>query len=1118
MQRHFSFRVKLAIVFLSLLTLFGISATSRSVLSSYSSALRRYPYLTDTVGSYATINWATDRSESSGIVRFGKVGTEACTAHYVSATKTPISVNGILQYQWKAQLNLVPGTQYCYRVYLGTSPVNQIDLLGSDPAPSFWTQVPAGSTQSYSFDVIGDWGMVDSSGTNPPQANLMSLIASSGARFVVTTGDNGYPDGNQKNLGDLIQSGLNISAVFGPSFWKVPGASLPIYPITGNHGYDSPDTFHPQLLTWPQDRAVSLSGGRYAKETYCCLDGTTSKSYPSAWYAFDAGPARFYILNAAWDEINIGTASEYQVDYDYHWAPGTPQYEWLKADLAAHPSVLKFAFWHYPVYSDNPIESTDTFLQGSNSLEGLLKQNGVDLGFTGHAHIYERNLASPSGIPNYISGGGGATLGTLGTCTSLDAYAIKFTTTGKACGSAPVPTSQAQVYHFLKVTVNGTNVTVSPTNSLGQTFDVINYAFTSGAESTAPSTPANLTASVVSGTQINLTWSASTDNTAVRGYGIYRDGVLINTVDKNRLSYSDSGLNPSTSYSYRVDAFDGSGNHSALSTSKSATTQSTATYTFNPVADAYVAGDVTTTNYGRSATLKADGSPDYHSYLRFNVNDIVGNITNATLRLYTTSSSATGYQAKRVTDQSWEEGTVTYANAPSLGASIGSSGNFASGTWTSVNVTSLITGNGIFDLAVNTSSSTSMNFNSRDAASNQPQLVIQTSTTATAPTPTQTPTSAIAPTVTRTPTSTPTAGASGTLTFTAAADARVVQASPTTNYGTATTLQVDGDTGAAQTSFIRFATSGISGSIQSAKLRVFCTTNGTANGPAVYLADSNWVESGSGGITWNTQPALLSGAFDNKGAIAASAWVEYDVTALVTGNNTYTFALVADSNDGIVFSSREGTTPPQLVITLGTAAPTATRTPTSPPAATNTPSATNTPGATNTPIFTPTATSGSGNSLTFTTVADARVVQTSPTTNYGTSTNIQADGDAGAAQTSFIRFNVSGVSGTIQNVKLRVYCTTNGSVNGPASYLADSNWVESGTGGVTWDTQPALLSGASDNKAAIAADAWVEYDVTALVAANGTYTFALVADGNDGVTFSSREGTNAPQLVVTLAP
>ena len=137
MQRYFSIRVKLAVVSLSVMALFGISATSSSVLNSYSPVLRRYPYLTDVVGSYATINWGTDRSETSGGVRFGKVASESCTAHYVSATKTPISVNGVNQYQWKAQIELTPGTQYCYRVYLGTSPVNEIDLLGTDPAPPF---------------------------------------------------------------------------------------------------------------------------------------------------------------------------------------------------------------------------------------------------------------------------------------------------------------------------------------------------------------------------------------------------------------------------------------------------------------------------------------------------------------------------------------------------------------------------------------------------------------------------------------------------------------------------------------------------------------------------------------------------------------------------------------------------------------------------------------------------------------------------------------------------------------------------------------------------------------------------------------------------------------------
>ena len=740
MQRYFSFRVKLGVVFLSLMALFGVSGTSSSVLSSYSTALRRYPYLTDAIASYATINWGTDRSETSGAVRFGKVGAEACTAHYVPATKMPISVNGVLQYQWKAQLSLIPGTQYCYRVYLGTSPVNEIGLLGSDPAPSFWTQVPPGGNQSFSFIVFGDWGQVDASGANPYQATLMSLIASSGARFVVTTGDNGYPDGNQKNLGDLIQTGQDISAVFGPAFWKVPGSSLPIFPILGNHGFYSPDASHPALITWPEDRAVSLSGGRYTKETYCCVDGTISQTYPSAWYAFDAGSVRFYLLQAAWDEVNIGTASEYQVDYDYHWAPGTDQYEWLKADLAAHPSVVKFAFWHYPVYSDNPIESTDTFLQGNSSLEGLLKQNGVDLAFTGHAHIYERNLASPSGIPNYITGGGGAELGTLGTCTSLDAYAIKFTTTGKGCGSAPTPTSVAQIYHFLKVTVNGTNVNVTPINSLGQTFDVMNYAFTNDSESTPPTSPTNLQATVVSGTQINLSWSASSDNTGMRGYGIYRDGVLVNTVDQNTLNYSDTNLSPATSYVYRVDAFDGSGNHSALSASKSATTQSTATYTFNPVADAYVAGDFATTNYGTSALLKADTSPVFQSYLRFNVGDVSGTITKAILRLYTTSSSASGYQIRGVNGQSWEEGSVLYNNAPAVGFVIGSSGNFAMGNWTSVDVTSMVTGNGVYDFALTTASTATLNFNSRESSSNQPQLVIQTATNPPTPSPTPSPT------------------------------------------------------------------------------------------------------------------------------------------------------------------------------------------------------------------------------------------------------------------------------------------------------------------------------------------------------------------------------------------
>lgn len=920
---------RLLILFLPLLILWLGSAPSTQAASN--PALRRYPYLTDVVGSYATINWSTDRSHTSGAVRYGKVGSESCTAHYVPATKTAISVNGVLQYQWKVQLELLPGTQYCYRVYLGSSPATEIDLLGSDSAPSFWTQMPMGATQSFSFAVFGDWGYVGSSGTNSYQANVLSRIAASGARFAVTTGDNGYPSGSQKNYGDLVQTGADTSAVFGPSFWKVPGSSMPIFLSMGNHGLTSSDTSHPFLVTWPQDRAVSMSDGRYARDTYCCLNGTSSASYPSAWYAFDAGPARFYILHAAWSDSNAGSADPYKNDYDYHWAPGTAQLEWLKADLAAHPSALKFAIFHYPLYSDNPNEGASPYLLGSSGLEGLLKQNGVDIAFTGHAHIYERNLPSTSGIYNYITGGGGATPGTLGTCTALDAYAIKFTTTGKACGSAPVPTSADQVYHFLKVTVSGTNVTVTPINSLGQSFDARSYSFNSDVETTPPSVPGSVNATAVSGTQVNVTWSASSDNTGLRGYGVYRNGTLIATVDRNTRSYSDTNLTPSTNYSYRVDAFDGSANHSAQSAADSVTTQSTATYVFPAVADSYVAADLATTNFGVSGTLKTDASPEYRSYLRFNVGDIAGTVTNATLRLYTTTSATTGYQVNRVTSQNWEESSITYANAPAVGSVLGSSGSFSSGSWVSVDVTSLVNGDGVYDLAVTTTNSNVINFNSRDASGgNVPQLVIQTTTgTVSTPTATRTPT-ATATIRTATATATVTTPSSGnTLTFTTVADARVAEASPTTNYGTATTLQADAGTGAVQTSYIRFTATGINGPVQSAKLRVFATTNGTANGPAAHLADSNWVESGSGGINWNNQPALLSGAFDNKGAIGTNTWVEYDVTGLVNGDGTYTFALVADGSDGVTFSSREGTTAPQLVLqTQGGVTATSTSTPT----------------------------------------------------------------------------------------------------------------------------------------------------------------------------------------------
>jgi hypothetical protein len=760
MMKRTTLLLRLLVMPAALLALALTMTSSSHAATGYSQYLRRYPYLTDVVNSYATINWATDRSDSTGGVRYGLVGSESCTAHYVPAVRTAVSVNKVAEWQWKAMLNLRPGAQYCYRVYLGSGPATEVDLLGTDPSPVFWMQVPAGSDQSYSFVVFGDWGGTDSTGANPYQARLMSLIANSGARFALSAGDNGYPSGSQANYGDLIQTGSAISAIFGPSFWAVPGRTVPLFAASGNHGITNSDPNHPLILNFPQTQAVALSGGRYLKETYCCLDGTKSANYPTAWYAFDAGLARIYVLDASWADGNYGTAtSPYQVNYDYHWTPTSDEYQWLQSDLASHPAAIKLAVWHYPLYTDDNHQTSDTYLQGSNSLEGLLNQHGALLAFTGHSHTYERNAASPVGLPNYVTGGGGAPLplGSLGTCTALDRYAIGFTSKGYSC-NAPKPATADVVYHFLKVTVSQTSVTVTPVNSLGASFDVVNYPVPSNGDVVPPSTPGNLQASAASnGTEISLTWSASTDNNAARGYDLYRNSTLIAQTDAAVLQYTDTGLQPGTSYAYTVDAFDAVGNHSPQSAPEQVTTPSNATYVFNPVADAYVAGDNTGTNYGTSVVLKADGSPDYHSYLRFNVSDIVGTVTKATLSLYTTSSSATGYQARVVSSNTWDEGTATFANGPALGSVIASSGKFSSKNYISVDVTSLVNGNGIYDIGISTTSSSAMSFNSRDAASNQPQLIVETSFAAPTATPTMTATATS--TATALPTDIPTATA-----------------------------------------------------------------------------------------------------------------------------------------------------------------------------------------------------------------------------------------------------------------------------------------------------------------------------------------------------------------------
>ncbi len=111
-------------------------------------------------------------------------------------------------------------------------------------------------------------------------------------------------------------------------------------------------------------------------------------------------------------------------------------------------------------------------------------------------------------------------------------------------------------------------------------------------------------------------------------------------------------------------------------------------------------------------------------------------------------------------------------------------------------------------------------------------------------------------------------------TFTPLADAYVIETSATTNYGTATTLRVDGSP--VTTSFLRFAVTGLNGAaVQSALLRVYANSANTSGYSVKSVADNTWAENQ---ITYSNAPAA-GGTIASSKAIAAGAWVVVDVSS-----------------------------------------------------------------------------------------------------------------------------------------------------------------------------------------------------------------------------------------------
>jgi hypothetical protein len=148
---------------------------------------------------------------------------------------------------------------------------------------------------------------------------------------------------------------------------------------------------------------------------------------------------------------------------------------------------------------------------------------------------------------------------------------------------------------------------------------------------------------------------------------------------------------------------------------------------------------------------------------------------------------------------------------------------------------------------------------------------------------------------------------------------------------------------------------------------------------------------------------------------------------------------------------------------------------------------------------------------TFTATGDAFVNRASPTKKSGSAKDLDVLASATGERRSFIRFNVTGINGTVTQATLRAFPTTT-----PFAYNTRSvggAWDEAS---LTWNNQPPI--GSIIGSSSKGADGWTSADVTPLVSGNGQVDVALTTTSTQTVTLQSSETARPPQLVLNYVP
>jgi hypothetical protein len=399
-------------------------------------------------------------------------------------------------------------------------------------------------------------------------------------------------------------------------------------------------------------------------------------------------------------------------------------------------------------------------------------------------------------------------------------------------------------------------------------------------------------------------------------------------------------------------------------------------------------------------------------------------------------------------------------------------------------------------------------------------------------------------------------------------DAYVKLSTPTTNYGTGSTLRLQSGSDV-DNAYLKFEVAGLSGSVVSAKLRLY-VTNPSNDGGAVYVVSNHyegtttaWTENG---LNWNNAPAISGTALGAASATSLDTWIELDVTSAIAGDGNYSFGLKSGSSDRAYYSSKQGSNPPELVVATTMSSPPVITAfaPANGPIGTevtisgsdlasvtnatfNGTAATNfvvdsdaqiraiVPATAATGKISVTAPAGSALSatdftvtassfFTFTPSHDAYVRLSSPMQSYSANSALLLRVTTDEAINTYLKFDVSGLGWPIENAKLRLY-VTNASDDGGGVYLVSNNYegtiVEWAENGLNWNNAPVISGSALSAAGSASLDNWVELDVTAAILGNGSYSFGLKNTSVDVVNYSSKEGSHPPELIIqtgTSAP